>query len=89
MEQETVDDDGRYSVQTDGVINHVEVEIRCVAFPEEEHLAELIHQDLVSRADEINQIVELDIHPEATTPTNRIGWEGWQNGEYEGIKEGD
>lgn len=71
-------------IKTDGVIDTVEVEIRVNG--DDEHLAELIHSDLVSRADELNQIVELGQHPAATTPQTRVDWEGWLAGDYDGVK---
>lgn len=74
-------------LQTDGVIDTTEVEIRVNG--DDEHLAELIHSDLVARADVLNQIVELGIHPEATMPPSRVDWEGWQSGDYDGVKGGE
>lgn len=71
-------------LHTDGVIDTVEVEITVEG--DYEHLAELIHSDLVSRADELNQIVELDRHPAATDPPMRVDWEGWLHGEYDDRK---
>jgi len=71
----------RYSVETDGVINSIEVTISVEG--EDEHLADLIHSDLTSRADELNQIVEGGVHPHATIPPSRVDWEGWLNGEYD------
>lgn len=78
------DTEATFHVETDGVIGTVEVEIRVSG--DDEHLAELIHSDLVSRADELNQIVELDRHPDATNPQTRVDWEGWLRGDYEGVK---
>jgi hypothetical protein len=71
-------------ITTDGVIDTVEVEITVVG--EDEHLAQMIERDLVSRADVLNQIVEAGIHPEATQPPTKIDWEGWLHGEYEDAK---
>lgn len=71
-------------IQTGGVIENTEVEIRVSG--DDEHLAELIHSDLVSRADELNQIAELGKHPDATTSQTRVDWEGWLNGDYAGVK---
>jgi hypothetical protein len=68
-----------FHAETDGVIDQVEVTIRTEG--DDEHLAELIHQDLVNRAHEINQIVELQKHPTATNPEMVVDWEGWLEGE--------
>lgn len=73
------DDNESFHVETSGEIGEVDVTIRCEG---EEKLAEFIHMDLVNRADEIRQIVELDRHPEAVDVQTKIDWVGWQNGEY-------
>lgn len=72
-----------YHAEVDGVIDNVEVSISVEG---DEALAEKILMDLESRAEEINQIVELDRHPAATDPSVRIDWEGWQRGEYDEVK---
>lgn len=71
-------------LHTDGVIGTVEVDITVEG--DDEKLAEFIHSDLTGRAEEINQIVELDRHPAATTPPTRVDWEGWLHGEYDDAK---
>lgn len=76
-----------FHVETDGVIDTVEVTIRCEG--DDEHLAELIHRDLVSRADEINQIVELGKHPAATYPQTEIDWEGWFQNDYDWVRKSE
>jgi len=70
-------------IETDGIIQQVEVTITVEAPEEHEHLAELIHSDLTTRADEINQIAELGKHPDATNPKANVDWEGWHDGDYD------
>lgn len=72
------------NLQTDGVIDTVEVSIETSG--DDEHLAELIHHDLTGRAEELNQIVELGKHPDAAIPPTRIDWEGWLHGDYDDVK---
>jgi hypothetical protein len=74
---------GNYRSETHGEIAGVHVTVTVEG--ENEHLADLIHTDLTSRADELNQIVELDRHPDATNPPTRADWEGWFHGEYDDI----
>jgi hypothetical protein len=61
-----------YQVCTTGEIGDVTVAIECVG---EERLADMVHLDLVDRADEIRQIVEEDTHPDEADGDMRVDWE--------------
>jgi hypothetical protein len=77
--------DNKFQAETEGVIDAVEVTIRTSG--DDEHLAELVHQTLVSRAEEINQVVEQGTHPSATTPPMDVDWEGWLAGDYDDVED--
>lgn len=56
----------------EGNIGSVTVEVTVEG---DEDLAEMIYFDLVGRAQELRQMVEEDIHPDATEPTYHVPWE--------------
>lgn len=79
MTDSTTDD--TYRLETFGEIAGVDVTV--VVEGDDEHLADLIHMDLTSRGDELNQIIELERHPDATEPPTRVDWEGFLRGDYD------
>ena len=76
--------DGSYSAQVDGEVGNVRVTIRVES--EDEHLADIVLSDLEGKADVLNQIVELERHPDAARPPSRVDWEGWLHGDYEEVR---
>jgi len=62
-----------------GTIGRIEVEITLSG--DDEQLANLLFADLQGHCDELNQIVELDRHPDATEPPMTADWEAYLNGE--------
>lgn len=64
---------------TEGEILGVDVTITVKG--DDEQLADLIHSDLVGRAEELNEIVEAGVHPEATRPPTSVDWVAYQNGD--------
>ena len=61
-----------YRTATAGKIAGVEVTLE---FEGNEEVADKLYADLAGRAEELRQIIEEGIHPDATEPAMRVRWE--------------
>jgi len=65
--------------KTSGTIGGIEVTIEIEG--DDEALANLIYADLEGRCGKLNQIVELDRHPDVAEAPMSADWEAWLKGE--------